>query len=606
MDSVVNNLFSSWDSMVSSPGESKSKPEGHQHNHHQHPHGWHRRAGSNGAYPTSSNSPTSSKAGDTKHKASSSLLPDFFGSMYKAEGAEAVPNSSVSSQLTDKVVERLLSMALPPSSGSVDIYEGIMERIEMQKARPPFSVPLMSKNFIQLNSRLSVPFELIDEVIKVFSWSHPTYTLSVLLIVSHLILRPILLLSVPAFYIAFNIMVPAYLKRHPPEKNNDLKNNPVPAYGPSLIDIETPKPVPELSREFYLNITDLQNHMVLYVVAYDMLNYLVVNYCYFKDEPISSFLFLVLTGVGIFTMTFVTTLAPFMTAIKLVSLCLIWSTFVALHTSNRNRLLAYLYSEETRIKLLTITNSLEQKISKEFKYKEEKEVREIEIFELQTLDPESKNWQLVCYSNELYAPNSPTRLNRLPLDGTLSLRNIKPPLDWRFLPTRDIAHSSSTERVTAGLKENAVAVVSPTASSFSEASVTSDPKTTTQSQQQTAPVSLQTNGWTLDLTPKEWVSANNLLELLDIDDDEKWCYDVVIPYAQGSSVGIGKKPNPAFPRRRGDFRRRRWIRTCVRSFFVEKHPAEHDESKKQDSPALHGLVGSDPESDAEIDDIDNC
>ncbi|GMG17269.1 unnamed protein product [[Candida] boidinii] len=149
---------------------------------------------------------------------------------------------SYTSQLTDKFLERLISMALPPASSEEGAYENILDRIEFQKSRPQLSVPVMSRNVIQLNQRLSIPFELIDEIIKISSWSNKFYTVSVLLSITLIILKPVVLITFPFFYLTFAIMAPAYLKRHPPEKVSFFQNNPILAEGPPLKSIEYPKP----------------------------------------------------------------------------------------------------------------------------------------------------------------------------------------------------------------------------------------------------------------------------------------------------------------------------------------------------------------------------
>ncbi|GME81655.1 unnamed protein product [[Candida] boidinii] len=78
------------------------------------------------------------------------------------------------------------------------------------------------------------------------------------------------------------------------------------------------------------------------------------------------------------------------------------------------------------------------------------------------------------------------------------------------------------------------------------------------------------DGWALDLTPGEWVTRNCLNDLLEIDEDEKWCYDSIVAYdVQSGSIGLA---NNKGKRQRGDFRRRRWIRTCVRSYQPNVDP----------------------------------
>ncbi|OUM54188.1 hypothetical protein BVG19_g3545 [[Candida] boidinii] len=355
---------------------------------------------------------------------------------------------SYTSQLTDKFLERLISMALPPASSEEGAYENILDRIEFQKSRPQLSVPVMSRNVIQLNQRLSIPFELIDEIIKISSWSNKFYTVSVLLSITLIILKPVVLITFPFFYLTFGIMAPAYLKRHPPEKVSFLPNNPILAEGPPLKSIEYPKPVPELSREFILNLTDLQNHTLLYVAAYDFLNKIIVNFFYFKDDSISSFLFLSMMSMGTFMTIVINRFFLFLLPlIKLILIIIIWLIALASYPSYREIVLGYIYSEETRIRLLTITNNFESKLHKELKLVEYQEIREIEIYELQILDPDTRNWKLVCYTNEIFSPNSHIRLNNLPIDGSLSLNNIKSPKGWKYIDKESLRQKEKSKSI---------------------------------------------------------------------------------------------------------------------------------------------------------------
>ncbi|KAH3666869.1 hypothetical protein OGAPHI_003318 [Ogataea philodendri] len=517
MESVVNNLWSSWDTLsqattstnaddTASEG-SKVSPEDRK----------------LVASSTLWSSLTESQKSPPKGKASNSIFDDMFSS-----------SKDHTSTLTDKLFERFLSVALPTTTTTTgEELQSILARIEMQKTRPQLSLNTMSKNSILLLSRLSVPFELIDQVIVIFSWSKPLYTLTFLNFCTLMILKPVLLLSVPFFYICFEIIVPAYLKRHPPDKHTILKeSNPIPAEGPSVANVDLPKPVPELSREFVLNSTDLQNHMLLYVMAYDVVTSLTIQYLYFKDENVTIFIFAAMLTSGtlltLFGSQMIVTMLPF---IKVTFVLALWAFTVALHPNYLQFILDLLYSEETRLKFLTISNRLEMWLNEELNLREPKEVKEIEIFELQHLDPESHNWQLICFSSETYPANSHARLHNQPLVGTLSLSSVKPPQGWRFVDLLDTSVNTKS-----------------------------------------------LDGWILDLSPENWIKENYLSEAMEIDQDEKWCYDLVtkFSYNVGLSAGVRKV--------RGDVRRRRWIRYCVRDIWDEN---EEDQKPTTDEVLKH-------------------
>ncbi|CAM9012600.1 unnamed protein product [Wickerhamomyces anomalus] len=128
----------------------------------------------------------------------------------------------MSQQLTDKLIEKLISIALPPTNEfSLDSLEG---RVQAGKLRPGLSVQTMSRNFIQLNSRLSFPFEMIDNIIKFFNWDNPKLTLTIMVLYTHLILKPLpMMLSLPFCLIIIYIMAPAYAIRHQPEYHSIIE-----------------------------------------------------------------------------------------------------------------------------------------------------------------------------------------------------------------------------------------------------------------------------------------------------------------------------------------------------------------------------------------------
>ncbi|GME97144.1 unnamed protein product [Ambrosiozyma monospora] len=72
------------------------------------------------------------------------------------------------------------------------------------------------------------------------------------------------------------------------------------------------------------------------------------------------------------------------------------------------------------------------------------------------------------------------------------------------------------------------------------------------------------DGWMLDLTPSDWVRSNFLTDVIEVDDDTKWCYDLH-PKLETNQVGIGSGKNNK--KVRGVFRRRRWVRSCIRDIY---------------------------------------
>ncbi|KAH3899430.1 Pex29p SCDLUD_004873 [Saccharomycodes ludwigii] len=435
---------------------------------------------------------------------------------------------------TDTLIEKMIYMALPSASSSTLLSSfptskensylcdltSFDYRINEAKNRPGLSVQIMSKNFINLNSRLSVPFMLLDEIIKIFKWSNPCYTLTILFIITFIILKPIpALTSLPIFYILFGIMVPAYLKIHKPTAIDPpfIINNPEPTIrGPNIIEPTIVKPVPELSKEFLLNLTDLQNDMALD----DFLN--------------------------------------------------------------------QLSSEETRLRWVTLSNQFENRILQEYDLylNANRELKLAGIFEIQKFNKSLKIWQVVGFCSDDYSPLSDLRINEINL-----IKFLRVSKDYYYTTS-----NSGSRRVSLNNTSPSAATATQKAGGVLPADTNSNVEQLLLEQQQDnetdfdnekekeeeaeanealtfgATESLddvkppedwrwvEDSTWALDLDVRKWAQEELILQFIDIDDEEKWVYDY-IPEYNGSNT-----ENSNF--KRGNYRRRRWIRLCTRETFV--------------------------------------
>ncbi|AJU63135.1 Pex29p [Saccharomyces cerevisiae YJM1419] len=384
--------------------------------------------------------------------------------------------SNIQKMMADTLVEKIIKMALPPSSKTA--VDTIHHRMVAGKERPKLSVQITSRNFIQMNSRLGVPFMIMDELIKILNWTNPAYTVSIMFLYTLIILKPFQMLSsLPIFYLLFCVMVPQYLYIHKPNPTSYLDNNQTPAQGPPLRRPEVPKPVPELSQEFVLNLTDLQNHMLLYVKFYDFTLLILQKFAFFTNEAISSFYFIVLLIIATLNFLYMDKFIKLI-PMRPVLILLGWGFFIASHPSNREYLLTKLNSEETRLKTLTISTNLESKILQHLKLIEAREHRLVMIFEIQKYLPEYKEWRPVGFSDDDYSLFSSLRIyqRRIEENSVKSLEEIEPPKDWEW-----------------------------------EAN----------------------SHWVLDLDPKEWVE-DEFIQYVEIDSETKWVYDLNLDGQRGS------------------------------------------------------------------------
>ena len=390
--------------------------------------------------------------------------------------SDTSPSQSTQSLLNDKLVEKIIYMALPASNDLAT--DTIENRVQAGAGRPGLSVPIMSRNFVQMNSRLGAPFMIIDEIIRIFNWTNAAYTLCIMSFYSFLVLKPLpVLVSGPFVYILFGIMSPTYMDIHKPDPHMNLDHNPIPARGPPLKNPQLPGPVPEFSKEFILNLTDLQNHMTLYVMAYDFVSNFLAKFAYFKDENVSSAVFLGLllfSCINSLAIDSISSLIPW----KFIFLCAGWTFVISLHPKIRDTMFNLMYSEETRLRILTKMNHIERIINDKFDSYEPRERREASIFELQRFNAEEKSWELVGYSTDEYALFSESRMKELStsqIPNVQTLAEVKPPAEWEWLLNVD---------------------------------------------------------WTLDLHPTEWVSAG-FIQYVDVDNETKWVYDVELNGERG-------------------------------------------------------------------------
>lgn len=540
------------------------------------------------------------------------------------------PELATESSYADKFMERIISMAIPTTTtSSKRELDRVLGRIEMQRSRPPLSMQTMSKNSILLMQRLSIPFETIDYIINFINWENPVLTITIMIFISICILKPINLLTVPMFYICFEIILPAYIIQNPNCLNDDNSEN-----GNEInnIDIENelPKPVNEFSREFLLNLTDLQNHMLLYVHVWNFINAWCWKLFYFRDEMLSWFIFIFLLVSGLFIECFgMKIILMFLSYIKLSIVIILWALVISLHPTNRIKILEKFYSEELRLKTMSLINYYESKVIKDLDLTTEKlEIKQIEIFELQFFNNDLKCWQFVCFSNDNYPPNSHIRLNNLPIGGTFSLDSIVPPKGWKFVNNSNgyknknkgknsgtdsntsFENNSSDPRILIDSEKRKLLKEKKRHQKFLKRqkkqlgktkakdfiinkkpesnqlkirrrresndfnNILIDPLILDKHLIEQLETGVTLNGWSLDLCPSSWVTNNHLQGVFDIDDENKWVYDFINnginAYSEGVGIGINNSVEK-LKKSRGDVRRRRWIRYAVKEIVKDSN-----------------------------------
>lgn len=435
-------------------------------------------------------------------------------------------------QLSDRIMEKLLSVVIVnEADGDLKI---LPIRKEMQKHRPAFSMSIMNTNSTQLAQKASPMFEGMDAIIMCMTWHNPFFTSAILLLGTHAILKPVLFLLFPALLVLVRFMFPSYLKLYPSDNTfvdgKFLERNPFPHPGKPLGTYELPKPAPMYSKEYLMNFTDMQNHIIPYIRLHDAVIEWGKHYFLFEDEKLSTLVFLTL----VFIIAFNTCILPFFIPIilrivplKAMEMVALWTVFICCHPKIQNKLLDTLDTEEARLARLDMTDRLEKYLMSYIHDDAAEDFFcETEVYEIHRYNTKLKTWVPLGYTREMYSLNHPDRIHELGVedDSTESLFDADTTID-EIVPDIPIVPSISKVRPPVGWK-------------FVE------------------------GGWKIDLKPHKWVNDNCIMDLVCIDDDEKWVYDVL--KHEGSSAV---------------FRRRRWYRYSYRTAL--KKPAMNSESSLQ-------------------------
>lgn len=327
------------------------------------------------------------------------------------------------SGVTDRIFEWVIESTLPSHDFStIDRRMGYIK----QKSRPPFSINTTTKNFTRMTCRTGLVFDLIYGIEKVFRWQNPPLTISILCIYSYVCLYPILLAILPLLTLLYGIMVPAYMVRHPADQSLLSRNN-VPLKGPPVRPAEVPTmPVPEVSREFYINVVDTQNSMADFVVAYDKMHEALAPIAFFVDENISNMTFLFLLSICIS----ICSLSPLISHImptKILFLAMGWYFLISSHPQFHELAIVRIISGYLASYNLTRKDFVEKfKESADHSFVEQEPLdkRLFETFEVQTYDVHTS-----CWTESLFFPSPYENPEEV---GKPSVDSLMAPVDWTF------------------------------------------------------------------------------------------------------------------------------------------------------------------------------
>ena len=368
-----------------------------------------------------------------------------------------------------------MSQVIPADEGHGQVPDVTGDDIPFAK-RPGFSLPLMTTNFRRFNARIGVVFKFQARAFRVLSWRRPTHTLSFLAVYTFVCLDPYLLFALPLAISLFGILVPSFIARHPaPTPDADrVRNMSYSPRGPPLAPARTVKPTKELSHDFFRNMGDLQNVMEDFSVAHDKIVALVVPKTNFSDEALSSAVFVLLFG-GCLLMLIAAHLLPLRVLALVGGWAAIWSGHPTVARLLQQAKLHYLDAppspstttaadplqhpqqqqhqsptqpppnNNTNKKHPLLTNptqTLQTLITRDILLDTSPETREVEIFELQhTSTPtpshhhhhqqhQHQEWQPWLFSPSPYDPLSAARLASERPRGARFFEDVLPPRGW--------------------------------------------------------------------------------------------------------------------------------------------------------------------------------
>ncbi|KAH3951661.1 hypothetical protein HBI56_082680 [Parastagonospora nodorum] len=364
---------------------------------------------------------------------SASKLKDKLESLGDKSGRDSA------GRMGDKMFNLLLSQVLPTedfsdNSDSNDASSSTRvkdRRSRTYVARPNFSIPTMSSNFRRFNSRIGVAFILQNRLIHLFTWAEPTQTLSFLFVWTFLCVDPYLLPVLPLASLLFFVMVPSFLTRHPePEVHvgdADLWQGSL--SGPPLANARTIKPAPEFSKDFFRNMRDLQNCMEDFSTIHDAVLAFLTPLTNFSNENLSSMLYilLLLLSCTLFISAHLLPWRLIFLAIGYTLTALGHPTIQDLLATPENEKLLSDTEHEGRSFLLTISKA-------DIELEPTQESREVEIFELQhrALHDEHGEYEGFMFSSSPYSPLSPARISGDKPRGTPFFEDVLPPRGWRW------------------------------------------------------------------------------------------------------------------------------------------------------------------------------
>ncbi|KAL4943438.1 hypothetical protein BDV06DRAFT_211084 [Aspergillus oleicola] len=349
--------------------------------------------------------------------------------------------SSVRRSVQDRLLTKILQQVVPVEDVHDESVSVGAKPVSPDSTRPAFSLPVMGNNFRRFNARIGIVFSFQNQVERLFAWKQPSHTFSFLFVYSFICLEPHLLVVLPIATILLFVMVPTFLARHPPPPSTSTSSiTPYYSYqGPALAPAKTIKPAPEISKDFFRNMRDLQNCMADFSDVHDSAVSAFAPMTNFSNERLSSAVFLTCTLLT--AVLFLTShLIPWRYIMLIGGNAGILSKHPNIQEFIQNIASELGSKDPPPVPTVPPANALSphmpfMKLLGDISLDSYPEEREVEIFEVQyrSLAPYAEqDWETFLFSPVPYDPLSPSRIAGDRPKGCRFFEDVQPPVGWAW------------------------------------------------------------------------------------------------------------------------------------------------------------------------------
>lgn len=364
--------------------------------------------------------------------------------MDSVEKTAAKIENKTREHFVDLFVEKLISRMIPERLPEREHFGELSE--EEKRKSQTVSATILTKNLKKLTPRMGIVFEFQDSVVRLLTWRNPSGTVTMLVLCTMICYNPMYLLTMPLLYIAFGLMVPGYMRRHPVRRTlypvrkvygrslvKDIADSGTQrawhppgaiqefSYGAQTNDRDSPSLEDPLSNgvEFVANLRDVQSATSATVSLSESLEKFIYGTAGFKDEQYSTVVFL----KYLFWFCFLGVVSKFVNWSLVLSVWL-WYSMIKSHPKVKKKLETFKKNGEEKI---TASKKSEGLI-----LDEPPEIKFVEIYEIYQQGITPRHWEFYKYSNQVFDPLDKYRKLQQPPPGVLCLDDIYPPKTWTF------------------------------------------------------------------------------------------------------------------------------------------------------------------------------